>query len=192
MKKILVFGMTHNPGGIESVIMNFYRNIDRNEIQFDFLCNCKEIAYEDEIKQLGGKVYKITSKSENYFQYKKEIKNFFKENSSKYCAIWVNVCNLNNIDYLKYAKKYNINKRIVHAHNSKSMATSIAQTLKNNVLHNLNKIFITKYATDFYSCSDEASKYFYSKKIIKLNKYTLINNAIDNSKFLYNTDIAKK
>ena len=38
MKKVLVFGITENPGGVESVIMNYYRNIDRNEIQFDFLC----------------------------------------------------------------------------------------------------------------------------------------------------------
>ena len=37
MKKILVFGMTRVPGGMESVIMNYYRNIDRSKIQFDFL-----------------------------------------------------------------------------------------------------------------------------------------------------------
>ena len=49
-KKILVFGMTENPGGIESVIMNYYRNINRNLIQFDFLCNCTTITYEQEIR----------------------------------------------------------------------------------------------------------------------------------------------
>ena len=50
MKKILVFGMTRVPGGMESVIMNYYRNIDRSKIQFDFLCNEKLICYEEEIK----------------------------------------------------------------------------------------------------------------------------------------------
>ena len=39
MKKILVFGITDNPGGVESVIMAYYRHIDRNKYQFDFLCN---------------------------------------------------------------------------------------------------------------------------------------------------------
>ena len=39
-RKVLVFGMTENPGGIESVIMNYYRHINRDLIQFDFLCNC--------------------------------------------------------------------------------------------------------------------------------------------------------
>ena len=48
--KILVFGMTPNPGGVESVLINYYRNIDKNKVQFDFLCNSLEkIAYEDEL-----------------------------------------------------------------------------------------------------------------------------------------------
>lgn len=192
LKKILVFGMTQNPGGIESVIMNFYRNINRDKIQFDFLCNCKEIAYENEIMELGGKIYKITPKSEGYFQYKKELKSFFEQNASKYDGFWMNTCNLNNIDYLKYAKKYKISKRIIHAHNSKSMAVSFKQVIKNTLLHNFNKLFIKRYATDFYSCSNEASKYFYNKRIIVSNNYVLINNAIDTSNFLYNETISKE
>ena len=54
-RKVLVFGMTENPGGIESVIMNYYRHINRDLIQFDFLCNCTKIAYEEEIRSLGEK-----------------------------------------------------------------------------------------------------------------------------------------
>lgn len=54
MKRVLVFGITENPGGVESVIMNYYRRIDRDKIQFEFLCNTKIVAYEEEIKSLGG------------------------------------------------------------------------------------------------------------------------------------------
>ena len=50
MKKILVFGVTDNPGGIESVIMNYYRHFDKKNISLDFLCNTEIVAYEDEIK----------------------------------------------------------------------------------------------------------------------------------------------
>ena len=76
MKKVLVFGMTENPGGIESVIMNYYRYINRNLIQLDFLCNCSKIAYEEEIEGLGGKIYKITPRKKNYFAFKKELNEF--------------------------------------------------------------------------------------------------------------------
>ena len=42
-------------GGIESFIMNIYRHIDRNKIQFDFLVHYKDrFFYDDEIERLGG------------------------------------------------------------------------------------------------------------------------------------------
>ena len=36
--RVLICGLTENKGGIESYIMNIYRNIDRRKLQFDFLC----------------------------------------------------------------------------------------------------------------------------------------------------------
>ena len=68
MKRILQIGMTSNYGGIESFIMNVYRNIDRSKFQFDFInmeTNGKELAYSDEIKRLGGRIYKIPGRREN-------------------------------------------------------------------------------------------------------------------------------
>ena len=111
IKKVLVFGITDLKGGVESVIMNYYRNIDRTKVQFDFLCNTEKVAYEDEIRSLGGRIFKITARSKNPKKYKVELENIFKKNSKNYSAIWVNVCSLANIDYLKMAKKYNIKKK---------------------------------------------------------------------------------
>lgn len=181
MKRILVFGITDNPGGIESVIMNYYKKFNKSNIQLDFLCNTNIVAYEDEIKSLGGQVFRITARSTNLRKYKKELKNFFKCNSYKYDAIWVNVCSLANIDYLKYAKRYGIKRRIIHSHNSQNM-----DSFARGLLHKFNKLFLKKYATDFWSCSNSASKWFYNKKIINSKKYLLINNAIDCNKFKYN------
>ena len=42
MKRILIFGMTDNPGGMESCIMNYYRFIDRSKFQFDFYVILKQ------------------------------------------------------------------------------------------------------------------------------------------------------
>jgi len=189
MKRILVFGMTKVPGGMESVIMNYYRNVDREKIQFDFLCNEKPISYEKEIEELGGKIYYITARSENGKKYKKELKDFFEMNFKKYYAIWENTCALNNIDYIIYAKKYNIKYRIIHAHNTKIMQKTFAKKAIFSILHSLNKLIISKYATDFWACSEEAGKFFYSKKIRRSNKYKIINNAIDTGKFKFNEQI---
>lgn len=184
MKKILVFGITENPGGIESVIMNYYRHIDRKKIQFDFLCNTEKVSYEKEINALGGKIYRITARSQNKKKFKKDMENFFVKHANEYFAIWVNVCSLANIDYLKYAKKYGISKRIIHAHNSQNMDSFLR-----GILHRFNRILIGRYATDFWTCSDEASKWFYSKKIINSSKYVIIKNAINCDIYKFDKEI---
>ena len=184
MKKVLVFGMTDLPGGMESVIMNYYRNIDKTKIQFDFLCNTENVAYEDEIKSLGGIIYKIPARSKGYSKYKSAINDFFKKHSKEYCAIWVNVCSLANIDYLKMAKKYNIKTRIIHCHNSQNMDSKLR-----GLLHKWNKLFLKLYATDFWSCSEFSSPWFYFKNTIKSDKYKVIKNAIDLEKFKYNSNV---
>ena len=42
-------------GGVEAVVMNYYRNIDRSKIQFDFICgeDSTNIPY-DEINEFMG------------------------------------------------------------------------------------------------------------------------------------------
>ena len=118
MKKVLVFGMTENPGGVESVIMNYYRAMDRSRVQLDFLCNSDTVAYEEEIVALGGTVYKIPARRDGRRAFHQALDAFMAQHAREYCAIWVNVCSLANIDYLKAAKKYGIPKRIIHCHNA--------------------------------------------------------------------------
>lgn len=173
MKRILVFGMTENPGGVESFLVNYYSHIDRQKLQFDFLCNSyNPIAYEEELKKLGGRTFHIPARSQDYFKYRKELENVFAQHADEWSAIWVNVCSLANIDYLKLAKKYGIKKRIIHSHNSQNMDGRIR-----GILHTYNKKHICKYATDYWACSEDAARWFYDKNLI--DKALIIHNAID-------------
>ena len=78
---VLVLDTVMDRGGAEAMIMNYMRNIDRDIIKFDFLTNRDyRAAYEDEIEQLGGKIYHMCPMYPKYFrQYKKEVYNFLKE-----------------------------------------------------------------------------------------------------------------
>ena len=110
--KVLVFGMTDNPGGMESCVMNYYRNIDWSDVQFDFLCNWENMVYADEVTAKGSKIYTIPQKSKDYKAYKKALDDFFKAHKGEYDVFWYNTCTLTNIDYLVYAKKYGIKKTV--------------------------------------------------------------------------------
>lgn len=104
MFNILIFGMNDNPGGVESFLMNYARNFDKTKVHMDFLCNTKVVAYENELTDMGCKVIKVTARRDNPVRYKKDMKAFFKEHAAEYDVIWVNLCSLANIDYLKWQK----------------------------------------------------------------------------------------
>lgn len=180
MFRILVFGMTENPGGVESFLMNYYRNINREKIQFDFLCNSYNlVAYEDELISMGAKTYHITARSTDYKKYRAELNELFEKHCKEWGAIWVNVSSLANIDYLKFAKKFGLKKRIIHSHNSKNMDSKLR-----GILHKLNRLLIDNYATDFWACSPDSARWFYPDKLKK--KVVIIHNAIDVNRLLFN------
>lgn len=186
MDRILIFGMTENPGGVESFLVNYYHHIDRSRLQFDFLCNSHNpIAYEEDVKKLGARCFHITARSENYLKYKKELDAIFEEHAKEWNAMWVNVCSLANIDYLKVAKKYGIKKRIIHSHNSQNMDSTLR-----GIMHRWNRCFLDKYATDFWACSEDAAKWFFDKR--KLKKAVIIHNAIDVDRMKFDNEKRKK
>ena len=75
--------VTHmNRGGLETMLMNYYRNIDRNKVQFDFLTHRPENEkkdYDDEIRGLGGKIYHMPVLNPFSPSYMKSLDRFFKE-----------------------------------------------------------------------------------------------------------------
>lgn len=180
MTNVLIFGMNENPGGMESFIMSYYRKLDRERVQFDFLTNCPTIAYEDEIRSLGGRVYKICARSKNFRLYREQLTAFFEQHAADYEVVWMNTCSLANIDYLKMAKKYGIPRRIIHSHNSQNMDNPLR-----GLLHKKNKHTVTRYATDFWACSRLAGEFFYSPEILASDRYREIHNAIDCAPFAY-------
>jgi glycosyltransferase EpsF len=48
-------------GGVPMMLLNFYRHIDRNRYQFDFLHYAAEAPYHAEILGMGGRIYTVPS-----------------------------------------------------------------------------------------------------------------------------------
>lgn len=174
--RILVVGMSSNRGGVESVIMNYYRRFDKDKIRLDFLSHEEHIAFEEELRSYGSKMYYVPAKHSDPKKYKKALNNFFRLHASEYDVIWCNLLQLTNIDYLKLAKEYGIRRRIIHSHNSRSGYVGLAKIVR-DCIHGINRQMVVNYATDFWACSQTAAEYFYPKSV--MNKVKIINNAID-------------
>ena len=114
--KILQIGMGNVAGGLEAFVMNYYRVLVHMDIQFDFVCMYDKIAYEEEIRKLGGRIYYIPNVKKNYRGYIKELKKIIKE--TKYDAVHVNMLSAANIVPLRVAHTMKVPKIIAHSHSS--------------------------------------------------------------------------
>lgn len=165
-------------GGLETLIMNWYRNIDRNKVQFDFLVHYQgKFFYDDEIVRLGGKIYHLSVRDDsNFIKYLRDLDQFFKEHK-EYKIVHGHMESLGKF-YFKVAKKHGVPVRIAHSHNS-----ATEPTLKGKVKGVLAKGF-PKYATHYFACSELAGRFMFGNR-----NFTVIKNAIDLSRFQYNEGI---
>ncbi|MED9904827.1 MAG: glycosyltransferase family 1 protein [Lachnospiraceae bacterium] len=173
-------------GGAESRVMDLYRNIDREKMQFDFLVHsAKEEHFDKEIKSLGGNVYRIPRfKVYNWFYYKKALKQFFSEHH-EFQAVHGHMTSTASI-YLPIAKKAGIPITIAHAR-SAGVPAGIKGLLTKLIRYPL------KYRADYcLACSAEAGEAVYGKRWIKKGKVFVIPNAIAAGKYAYSEEIRNK
>lgn len=175
--RILHIVTTMNRGGLETMLMNYYRQMDRNKIQFDFLVHRNEkSAYEDEILDLGGRIYRLPKLNPFNLHYRKQLNLFFAEHP-EYQVVHVHQDCLSSIA-LKAAYKNQVPVRIAHSHNS-SQDKDIKYLIKRIYMRN-----IPKYATDLFACGKEAGDWMFGGE-----KYEILNNAIDAKQFKCNQSI---
>lgn len=167
--------------GLETMLMNYYRNIDRTKIQFDFLTHRPEKGdYDDEIISMGGKVYYAPRLyPQNYLQYFKWMKKFFNEHPD-YKIIHSHIDAMSYLPLLA-AKLNGVPIRIAHSHN-----TSIDKDFKLPLKLFFKKL-LPSVATNFCACGKEAGNFLFPNK-----QSTFIPNAINIEKFLYNKELRIK
>lgn len=170
-------------GGVESVIMNYYRHLDHSKVQFDFICDedSTRIPY-DEIKKLGGRVF-LVPKYQNLPKYLKVLEKLFKEN--QYRIVHSNINTLS-VFPLYAAKKAGVPIRISHSH-----STSNPKEWKRNFIKNILRPFSKRYATDYFACSEVAGRYLFGNKTFNRGEVKIIHNAIDIDKFKFD-EVARK
>lgn len=179
---LYVNGGPLNRGGIESYMMNYYRHIERDKIQIDFISlGLKKSAYDDEIELLGGHIYYLPQKSKNYFGYISGLRRILQ--SGKYNIVHTHMDAMG-ITVLKEAKKINIPIRIAHSHNTKHLTNNYIKFLMNEYA----RINIKKYTTHMFACSELSGRWLFGNKAYDNKKVNIIKNAIDINKFKFDEE----
>lgn len=180
--RILHVVVNMNRGGAETLIMNLYRNIDKEKVQFDFLTS-KEGVFDKEILQLGGRIHRIPYISDvGHFKYIRAMNSFFDKNSH-YKIVHSHLDKMSGF-VLRAAKKAGIPYRISHSHNTSSEGGRLARMYKWYAGQ-----FIHRNATDLFACSSEAAKWLFNKRY---SSTKILKNGIESYKFFFSEGIRKQ
>lgn len=171
---LFVNGGLLNRGGIESFMINYYRNIDKKKVHIDFLVHgYGKGKYDDEILSNGSDILHVPTKSKHPFLYVKTLKKIF--SSGKYKIVHSNVDAMS-CWILKIAKECKVPVRIAHSHNTDHLTD-------NKIKYFINELArkkICKYTTNCFACSNAAGKWLFNN-----HNFQVIPNAIDLDKFKF-------
>ncbi len=159
-------------GGTESLIINWYRNIDRNKVQFDFLVRSPDNNYAQEISALGGRIFYTPSFPRHFIRNYIETKKLLQRKQWDVIHVHGNAAMY--MLPLKLAKKLGYPCRIMHSHNVQPQNPIFS------LVHYYNRRKISKYATHLLACSDAAGKWMYQD-----NSFQIIHNAVEMGNFLF-------
>lgn len=186
MKTILLVSGTMNFGGAETMVMDILRKL-KDDFRFVFLINRKKGTepvglFDEEIKEMGIPMYYIDAVWDVGF---KEYERQFKEVVEKIGKVDIVHSHVNSKSGIvcRCAYRCGIKRRIVHCHAKIIFDGSLKSRVVNNAELYLQRCWIKKYATDFWSCSEDAMPSLFTKKQIKSERAHVIHNAINMERF---------
>lgn len=164
-------------GGIEAVVLNYYRQIDRSKVQFDFyFAEGSSLPQRAELEALGAELCPIPAYS-HPIAYHKALYTAFRQRNYKIVHAHLSTMS---VFPLFEAWRAGVPVRICHNHSTAHWGEG-AKTLLKYILRPFNKLF----ATDWFACGEAAGRWMYGDRAFDTGKVTVLPNAIDTAKFAY-------
>jgi len=167
------------PTGIGNFIMNVYRHIDREKVQFDFIVHEKrEVNYDAEIESMGGHLFYVTRKADSKWKNFRDIRRVVKQGNYDVVFRHTDTAMVA-VDLLAAKLGGGKGVRLIpHSHNTFT---------PNEKLHRLFKPMLNHLATERFACSVDAGKYLFGDK-----PYEVIWNGIDIPRFVFSEEKRKR
>lgn len=179
LRVLMVFTIL-NRGGAETMVMNYFRMIDRSKVIFDFLVHREEKgAYEEEIERLGGRIFRLPALNPMRIRsYKQAVTAFF-DAHPEYIMVHGHCSELGYFIY-KEAHRRGLKFIAAHAHNSpKGFDLKMP-------LRNILKRVMRPYLTHYFTCGQESAAWLFGRALAE--KVIFLPNAIDASRFAFNEE----
>lgn len=164
-------------GGIEAVVMNYYRHIDHNKVQFDFyFAEGSIFPQQEELKKMGAGIYPIPAYTK-VLSYQRALYDAFKKNG--YQIVHAHLSTMS-VFPLFAAWRAGVPVRICHSHSTAHWGEG-----KKTLLKYLLRPFTKLFATDYFACGKRAGRWMYGSSCFERGCVHVMPNAIDTNKFAY-------
>ena len=175
---IVMGGSNMGYGGIESMVMNYYRHINKDNVQIDFVFfGDGEGLYDEELLSNGSRLFHLPIKSKHYFKSKQAMRDLLL--TEKYDVVHANLNAAGILEAMKMAKKCAVPMRVAHAHSTNHGTVNKIRWFLNDFAR--KNIF--KYSTHNFACSDIAGQWYYADR-----NFTIVPNAVKTERFLFNQE----
>lgn len=185
MTKILHVVSSLDGGGVENLLLNYYKNMDRSNIKFDFIVHGKRRGVLEPIfTEYNSDIYHIPSKHESLFKNLASIRKIIK--NGDYDVVHAHQ-GIMSVFPMYYAKKAGVNARIAHSH--------LAHRDKSIFIKIINRIlffFLKRYSNYWFACGLDAGRSLWGNKAVENGQIMIMKNAIDIEKFIFNPTIRRK
>ncbi len=178
-------------GGVSSFLYNVYTNIDREQVQFDFLSpNVTTYGiHREEIEEMGGRIYELGIKG-NILTRKtglyKRLYEFLTQHA--YSVVHINSGNFFfNLFAVMAVRKAGVPCRIVHSHNAGDTNRSRIKKAAFEAL----KPQLEKNATLLLACSRKAASYMFTDQTVREGRVQIVKNGINAERFRFDPEIRK-
>ena len=162
--------------GVDSVVMNYYRHIDRNRVQFDFFIDgYNQTLIDEEILDLGGRIIKLEPYDNSMRTNMRQCRNAFTEGAYTIVHSHLNTLSCFPL-YAAFRAKVPI--RIAHSHSTTSRGE-----WKRNLMKQALRPFSKTFATHYAACADYTARWLFGSRTVQDGKVYLIQNAIDTGRF---------
>lgn len=181
MKRILVYGMSDNPGGVESYLLGMFERMEKYGIQFDFISDFPGVAYEKALKDGGASVYYIPPKGKKLISHWAGFAKVLRRHK-EYDSVYFNILDAGAVFTVLVPWLFR-KKIIVHSHNGDTDKVW---------LHRLCRPFIKRMADRKMACSGLAAIYMFGKKETAKKNVLIVPNAIDAEKYDFNETVRQE
>jgi glycosyltransferase involved in cell wall biosynthesis len=180
-------------GGIQAFILNINRNMDLEKVKFDYVVYKNEDEaefYDKSVKEMGGKI--VCLKKNNGIKRIRSFIDLYKlQKDKKYKVVHIHGDRAKSFFEAVVFKLCKTPTIIMHSHNDR-----MSKDKKMYHLHLGMQVIIKhlwRYVVNYeFACSTNAAQWMFSEEDVRDEKAKVINNGIDEKKFIYNEEVREK